>query len=128
MSIRVVEAGTEQEVLDLEKATEVAEILSKEYPNHPWVVYFQGRALIVRHMAIHDLVVLKLGQSGFGAVLKHGDAHSSSELRRQAILMGGQMLEAFHLPRGAWDGREPTLPSGWDKKYAKQGFRDRIIT
>lgn len=127
MTVKVVEAGDANEVLDLEKAREVGDTLAKHYPNHPWVVHFQGRVLIVRHMAIHDLVVLQLGQSGFGALIKHADAHSASDLAHSAMLMGGQMLEAFGLPRGAWDGRAPVLPRDWDKKYAKQGFRDRII-
>jgi hypothetical protein len=49
-------------------------------------------------------------------VVKHLNAHSAADLAKSAMLAGGQMLEAFGLKRGAWDGTEPTLPSGWKRR------------
>jgi hypothetical protein len=110
------EAGDPHEALDLEKAHEVAQTLERTYPNHPWLVSFQGRVLVVRHLAISDLVRDRLGRDGFGFVLKHLDSHSARDLAHNAVMAGGEMLEAFGLPREAWDGREPIVPSGWKRK------------
>jgi hypothetical protein len=118
-NISLIERGDPNELLDMDKAKEVGETLCQHYPNHPWIVCFQGRALIVRHAAINDTVVDEMGQHGFGFVLKHLDAYSSSDLAHNAVMAGGQLLEAFGLPRGAWDGRKPVLPSGW-----RRGKRD----
>lgn len=113
--IRWIEQGDPDEVLDLAKATDVARTLEREYPNHPWLVSFQGRVLVVRHLGISDLVRSELGRDGFGFVLKHLESHTAAQLAANAVRAGGEMLEAFGLPRGAWDGREPVVPSDWKR-------------
>jgi hypothetical protein len=113
------EAGDPGESIDLQKAHEVAQTLERTYPAHPWLVSFQGRVLVVRHLVISDFVRNRLGRDGFGFVLKHLDSHSAHDLAHNAVMAGGQMLEAFGLPRGKWDGREPTVPSGWKRKEPK---------
>lgn len=121
--IRLIEPGDADEALDLAKAKEVAETLERMYPNHPWLVSFQGRALVVRHLAIADLVRNELGRDGFGFVLKHLKSYSSSDLSRNAMRAGGQMLEAFGLERGKWDGTDPTLPrefAGMTRRMAQR--------
>lgn len=117
--IRIIEPGEADESLDLQKAQEVASTLERSYPNHPWLVSFQGKVLVVRHLAISDLVRNELGRDGFGFVLKHLDTHTSGELAQSAVMAGGEMLEAFSLKRGAWDGREPKVPAGWKRKDPK---------
>ena len=114
--IRLIEQGNADEALDLQKAQEVAQTLEKHYPNHPWLISFQGRALVVRHLAISDLVRNDLGRDGFGFVLKHLTSYSASDLAKNAVMAGGQMLEAFGLKRGAWKGEEPVVPAGWKRK------------
>lgn len=114
--IRLIQPGDKDEALDLQKAKQVAETLEQHYPNHPWLISFQGRAIIIRHLAISDTCREELGRDGFGFVLKHLDSYSASQLAHNAVMGGGQMLEAFGLPRGAWDGRDPTVPSGWVRK------------
>lgn len=114
--IRLIEQGNADEALDLQKAQEVAQTLEKHYSNHPWLISFQGRALVVRHLAISDLVRNDLGRDGFGFVLKHLTSYSASDLAKNAVMAGGQMLEAFGLPRAAWKGEEPTVPAGWKRK------------
>jgi hypothetical protein len=112
----VIERGNADEVLDLEKALQVGQTLDKHYPGHPWMVSFQGRALIVRHAEINDFVWKQLGRDGFGFVLKHADTATASELAHKAMIAGGQMLEAFGVPRGAWRGDPIQAPAGWVKK------------
>lgn len=114
--IRLIEKGDKDEALDLQKAQQVATTLERHYPNHPWLISFQGRVLVVRHLAISDLVRNDLGRDGFGFVLKHWDTSTASELSHKAMLAGGEMLEAFGLKRGAWKGEEPQIPAGWQKK------------
>jgi len=114
--IRLIEQGDLDEALDLEKAKEVSVTLEKHYPNHPWLISFQGKALIIRHLAISDTVRTEMGQDGFGFVLKHLNAHSATQLAKNAVMAGGQLLEAFGLPRKAWKGEEPILPKGWKRK------------
>jgi len=117
--MRLIEAGNADEALDLQKAKEVATTLEKHYPDHPWLISFQGRALIIRHLAISDTVREEMGREGFGFVLKHIDSSSATELAKNAVMAGGQMLEAFGLPRAAWKGQDPILPAGWTKRETK---------
>ena len=120
MEVRLIERGEESESLDLQKAQEVAQTLEQHYPNHPWLVSFQGRALIVRHILISDLVRNKMGRDGFGFVIKHLDSSSASDLAKKAVMAGGQMLEAFKLPRASWKGEEPVIPSEWSRSKIKK--------
>lgn len=107
----IVERGDANEALDLAKAQEVLDTLCKKYPLHPWQVSFQGRVIVVRHAAISDAVRMHLSRDGFGFVLKHADSYSASDLAHNAMLAGGELLEAFGLKRGAWDGlSEPEIP------------------
>lgn len=111
----IIEQGDADEILDLDKAREVGDTLNKHYPHHPWLVAFQGRVLIVRHMAINEMVKKTLGRDGFGFVLKHLDSSSAKDLSHSAMIAGGQLLEAFGLKRGAWDGSLPVVPESWSR-------------
>lgn len=112
----ILERGDMNEALDLAKAQEVLDTLCQHYPLHLWQVSFQGRVLVVRHGLISDAVRRELGRDGFGFVLKHLDSYSASELAHNAMLAGGQMLEAFGYKRGAWDGSDPVIPSTFKYK------------
>lgn len=109
----ILERGDKDESLDLAKAQDVLDALCRHYPGHLWQVSFQGRVLVVRHALISDAVRLKLGRGGFGFVLKHLDSYSARQLAHNAMLAGGELLEAFGFPRGAWDGSDPVIPSAW---------------
>jgi hypothetical protein len=110
--IIVVEPGEVSESLEQQKAREVGEALQRYYPDHFWVVSFQGQALIVRHMLISGLVKHQLGRDGFGFVT-NASGKTPKKLAHEAMIAGGQMLEAFGMPRGAWKGEDPVLPAGW---------------
>ena len=113
----ILERGNADESLDLAKAQEVLDELQRAYPLHLWQVSFQGRVLVVRHGLISRTVRDQLSRGGFGFVLKHLDAYSAAQLAHNAIMAGGEMLEAFGFRRGAWDGQTmPVVPSTWKRK------------
>lgn len=112
MAIEILEAGNADEKTEQDQAVFIANALNKFYPNHPWIVSFQSRALIIRHITIGQAVYRAIGRDGFGAVLPPG-MRTPKELTRAAIEFGGRLLETFSLPRGAWDGRDPVVPAGW---------------
>ncbi len=74
-----------------------AQVLTKHYPNHLWVVgWMPGMALAIKNMAIDD------GRYGFTVDVPR--ASSVSELEREIVKAGGELLERCGVPRGAWDG------------------------
>jgi hypothetical protein len=119
----ILEYGQPEELSNLELAREVGDALQKAYPDHPWIVGFQGASIVVRHMAIADCVHQLTGKEGFAAALPHSALRTPGEVRRSATMMGGQLLEAFGLPRGKWDGRDPVSPQ-WDRStpFKRKGF------
>lgn len=121
MDARIIEAGDADEASDMAKAQMIGDVLNEFYPNHPWLISFQGRAIIVRHMGIAFAVHMAIGREGFGAVLPADKLGTPKQVRHSAMQFGGQLLEAFGMPRGAWDGRPPVVPAAW--QYKKQsGF------
>lgn len=113
MSDLIIERGDPDEAHDLYKAREVNKTLEQHYPGHPWRVSFQGRVLVVRHAEINEFVRDNLGRDGFGFVIKHAQAFSATKLAHDAMVAGGQMLEAFGIPRGAWRAVPPSMPAGF---------------
>ena len=110
MAIEILEHGSLDERSDKEAAIAIAQALNKFYPNHPWIVAFQGRGLVVKHQAISDAMLEATGQRGFSALLPRG-IKTHKDLTRAAIEFGGMLLENFGLPRGPWDGRDPVVPA-----------------
>lgn len=119
--LRVIEFGDADEVSDMELALEIGKILNRIYPNHPWVVGFQGRGLVLRHLAIASEVHRVIGRQGFSSLLPPEKLHTPKQVKRSAVMFAGQLLEAFGLPRGAWDGRPPIVPN-W-KSNQSTGFQ-----
>ena len=122
--IEVLEQGNEDEQSDQDIALQVGEALNKHYPNHPWLVGFQGHHVVIRHMAIADCVHVATGKQGFAAALPPSKLRTPKEIVQSAIRMGGQLLEAFRLPRGPWDGSDPICP-GYDRStpFKRHGFQ-----
>ncbi len=78
------------------KAKEVALLLTRTYPAHPWMVgWAPGMTLIVKHMA---------GDCRYGFTIDACRSFSASDLARSAMLAGGELLERMGLPRTAWNG------------------------
>lgn len=115
--IRLLEAGDAEEATDQAICMEIGKALEKYYPDHPWLISFQGHAIIIRHLAISNVVKMEMGQDGFGAVLPRKATDTPAGIVRSAKEFGGRLLEVFQLPRGRWDGRKPVLPN-WAYKKA----------
>lgn len=115
-------AGVQKDERDEQEwALEIAQALDKHYPGHPWIVSFQGQALIVRHVEIAHAVMMKTGKSGFGAVLPPHRQGTRKEAIASAVRFGGELLEAFKMPRGKWDPAHPPVVPDW-KRGKTTGF------
>lgn len=111
--IITMEAGDADEISDLVLAKQIGEALNNVYPNHPWVVGFQGRGLVIRHLSIAGEVSRVLGKDGFSSLLPRDKLGTHKQVVKAATMFGGELLEAFGLPRGRWDGRTPVVPRAW---------------
>ncbi len=100
----------------MELALEIGAVLQKEYPNHPWIVGFQGRALVIRHLAIASEVTRVIGREGFSSLLRPG---TPKQMGHIAVMSAGELLELFGLPRGAWDGTLPKVPASWKQRQER---------
>jgi hypothetical protein len=79
-----------------------AKILGEHYVNHVWAVgWAPGMTLIVKNLAIDD------GRYGF--TIDAAKAATISELEKNIIWAGGELLERCGVPRGAWNGEMMTL-------------------
>ncbi len=116
--VRILEFGDANEFSDMQLAEYIGDELQKAYPNHPWIIGFQGGALVIRHLAIASEVSRVIGKEGFASLLPRNKLGTPKEIRKSAIEFGGQLLEAFSLPRGPWDGRLPIVPN-WKPKQAQ---------
>jgi hypothetical protein len=104
-----IEPGDPEESQELAQALQIGQILERHYPNHPWVISFQSKALIIRHLPIANAVTMATGKEGFGSVLPPGMV-TPKNFTTEVVRHAGAMLEAFQLPRGPWDGRDPIVP------------------
>ncbi len=116
---RVLEFGDEDELSDMELALEIGAILQKTYPNHPWIVGFQGRGLVLRHLGIASEVARVIGREGFSSLLPREKLGTPREARHAAIMFAGELLEAFGLRRGPWDGEPPVVPKAWTRRQER---------
>lgn len=115
-------AGIEESERDEERwGLEIAQALDKHYPGHPWMVSFQGSALIIRHLEIAHRVMLATGRNGFGTVLPPHRQGTLKEVIASAIHGAGEMLECFKMPRGRWDEAHPPQVPDWPHGKS-QGF------
>jgi hypothetical protein len=80
----------------LTKAKEVGEYLNEMYPGHLWMVSWQGRAIVVKNLAM---------DTRYGFILR--DHEDPKVMRHNAMLAGGELLERAKLPH-TWDGELST--------------------
>lgn len=110
-----IEQGNPDESRELELTLAVVAALEKHYPNHYWRVYFsKGGVLVVRHNLINAVIALETGKQmsdAFGYLLPKAKSGTVHEAEQAAVKAAGMMLEAFKLPRGAWNGVDmPVMP------------------
>ena len=96
------------DIQELEKAKQVGEALYKHYPDHLWAVSWQGRALVVKNLAISGM---------YGMILDNAQRYSSSALERDAIIKAGELLERAGMKRGKWNGEAATRLEGSDPRF-----------
>lgn len=123
--MHILEQGNEDEISAASLALCVGEALNKAYPDHPWLVGFQGGHIVVKHLAIEDAVHAAIGKRGFSCALPYDRLTMHKQVSDSAIRMGGQLLEQFKLPRGKWDGRDPVVPGYYDREtpYRRKGLQ-----
>jgi hypothetical protein len=114
--IKVLEHGDPEEAHDKELARRIGDALCRIYPDHPWMVSFQGEGLIIRHLAIANAMAIELGREGFCSLLPRDKLGTYGQMMLEVMRFGGELLEAFGLPRGKWDGRAPIVPDHWKFK------------
>lgn len=115
---RILEHGDIDEASDRDLALYIGDELQRAYPNHPWIVGFQGRSLVIRHLSIASEVARVIGREGFASLLPREKLGTPKEIKHSVLMFAGEMLEAFQLPRGPWDGRVPVVP-GWKPKQTE---------
>jgi len=114
--VRVIEEGDRDEASDRDLAVHIGQVLERHYPNHPFIIGFQGRGLVIRHLAIASEIARIIGREGFATLLPREKLGTPKEVTHAAVIFAGELLEAFQLPRGAWDGRPPIVPTAWKYK------------
>jgi hypothetical protein len=73
-------------------AAQVMSALTEAYPGHPWHVNVRDGCVIVKHMRI----------SNKWAQIKHlRSIYSASDLKKAAVMLGGEFLERAGLTRGS---------------------------
>ncbi|CAB3730976.1 hypothetical protein [Paraburkholderia rhynchosiae] len=99
--------GTE-DIAQMETAKNVGEALNEHYPNHLWAVSWQGGVIVVKNLAI---------SSFYGFVLHPDKLATWSEMKRAAVLAGGELLERAKMARGAWAGQFAQVLEGSDPRF-----------
>lgn len=81
-------------------AKSVAETLTGNYPNYPWVVgWMPGAALVVKLLINPDF--------NYGFTIDCRTGLSAWKLAHEAKMAGGELLERLGLTIGKWDGAMP---------------------
>lgn len=114
--VRIVEATSMDEFALNEKAKDVAQALSDEYPNHLWQVgWTDGNVLVVKNALI--------GGGKYGYTIDAANMLTRKDLVKMARTAGGELLERCGMRRGAWDGeQQPGKLEGADAKVIGPSF------
>ena len=84
-------------------AANVANALIEAYPGHPWHVSAKQGVVIIKHMRI----------SGRQGMIRHQRSiYSASDLKKVAVMYGGEFLERAGLARGPDSGDAVTKVDG----------------
>jgi len=77
-----------------------AQVLTKHYTNHLWMVgWAPGMTLVIKYGG---------ADARYGYTVDASKAASVSEFERAVVFGGGELLERLGMPRGAWNGEFPT--------------------
>jgi hypothetical protein len=109
--IRTVDVtSVDHESVEMEaKAKQVAEVLTRHYPEHLWAVgWAPGGTLVVKNMAI---------PGNYGYTIDAAKSFSATDLAHTAMLAGGELLERCGFRRGGWNGEFATHVEGADPRH-----------
>lgn len=91
-----------------------AQVLTKHYPNHIWMVgWAPGGVIVIKNMAIDD------GRYGF--TVDAARAATISEYEKACVFGGGELLERCGVQRGSWNGEIMELTDKADYSHRKFG-------
>jgi hypothetical protein len=90
----VVEDTARLSVSEIATAKQIAETLHQHYPGHAWAVN------VDEHNGIATIKNMMLS-GHYGFVLHLPDVCSATQLARQAVMAGGELLERYRQRRGA---------------------------
>lgn len=77
-----------------------AQILTRHYPNHWWMIgWAPGMTLVIK---------ISGGDPRYGYTVDVAGAASISQFEHAVMLAGGELLERLGMKRGAWDGELPS--------------------
>lgn len=85
--------------LDQQLCVLVAQVLIRHYPGHDWVVEADRRKgfIDIRNVSLDGQLGARIEMNGHASV---------SELEKLAMRYGGEILERFHVHRGALDAAQ----------------------
>jgi hypothetical protein len=90
------EQDVRQEAIDVETAKFIGDALNAHYPGHLWAVNVQGAQGIA---TIHNLML----SGKWGCNMMLDKRFSSSDLKKKAIMLAGEILERYNVARGRAD-------------------------
>jgi len=98
LDIQTVDSTPDAENSQMELVAKMAAgVLGNHYPDHLWMVgWAPGRTLVIKNMAIEN------GKYGF--TVDAARAATVSQLEREIMIAGGELLERCGVRRGRWDG------------------------
>lgn len=97
-------------------AKDLVEILTLTYPDHPWAVRVGEGFAFVRYL---DPLWEDLFRGPIGYKIPLNKTYSASQLKKDLLTAGGQLLEMMNLKRGRSNGDEPLNIEGVPKKFEK---------
>lgn len=81
---------------DMVTAKEMADTLHSHYPGHMWAVTCNGATGMA---SIRNLLL----SGNLGIQLRLPANYTASDFRRRVVILGGELLDRFGMPRGAFD-------------------------
>jgi hypothetical protein len=106
-TVTSIDISSEHDLADIEACHRVGEILSIQYPGHPWQVGVKHDAGTI-HIELPYLTRLRT-RFPYGFLLHLSSLRNHDTARKKVIWAGGELLERYGLPRGAATADTPAL-------------------
>jgi len=97
----------------IDTAKEVFTILQLAYPSYTWNVREVGGALIIKELTLSAIF------GPVGMMLPNHKAYSWTQLKHDAVMMAGELLERCGMPRTRWTGQETQSMEGADPRFVR---------